>query len=48
MKVSLNEVKKYVDISSLSPEEIAHRLTFAGVEVEEISHLASGSKLDIG
>ena len=48
MKVSLNEVKKYVDISSLSPEEIAHRLTFAGVEVEEISHLASGSKLVIG
>lgn len=48
MKVSLNLVKRYVDISDLTPEEIAHRLTFAGVEVEEIATLAKGSKLVIG
>ncbi len=48
MKVSLNLVKKYVDISALTAEEIAHRLTFAGVEVEEISHLASGTNLVVG
>ena len=48
MKVSLNLVKKYVDISAITPEEIAHRLTFAGVEVEEICKLASGTNLVVG
>lgn len=48
MKVSLNLVKKYIDLDGLTPEVIADRLTFAGVEVESISHLASGSKLVIG
>ena len=36
MLVSLNELKKYVNLDGLTPEEIAHRLTFAGVEVESI------------
>ena len=35
MLVSLKAVKKYVDLSDLSSEEIAHGLTFAGGEVEE-------------
>ena len=48
MKVSLNLIKKYVDISDLTPEQIAHRLTFAGVEVEEISSLASATNLVVG
>ena len=48
MKVSLNFVKKYVDLEGLTPEEIAHRLTFAGVEVESIETLASGTKLVVG
>lgn len=48
MKVSLNLVKKFVDLSTLTPEQIADRLTFAGVEVESISHLASGTKLVVG
>ena len=48
MKVSLNLLKKFVDLSSLTPEEIAHRLTFAGVEVESIEKLASGTNLVVG
>ena len=35
MLVSLKELSKYVDISSLTAEEIADKLTFAGIEVEE-------------
>lgn len=48
MKVSLNLLKKYVSLDNLTPEEIATRLTFAGVEVESIDILASGSKLVVG
>lgn len=48
MKISLNELKKYVDISDLTPEEIGDKLTFAGVEVEEIHRFATGTNLVIG
>ena len=48
MLVSLKSVKKYVDLGSLSAEEIANGLTFAGIEVEEVSRLASGTNLVIG
>jgi len=48
MKVSLNLVKKFINIDTLTPEEIAHRLTFAGVEVESIEKLASGTNLVVG
>ena len=48
MKVSLKFVSKFVDLSGLTPEEIAHRFTFAGVEVESIEKLASGTKLVVG
>lgn len=48
MKVSLNLLKQFVNLEGLTPEEIAHRLTFAGVEVESIEHIASGSKLVVG
>ena len=48
MKVSLNLLKKFVDLEGLTAEEIAHRLTFAGVEVESIEKLASGTKLVVG
>jgi phenylalanyl-tRNA synthetase beta chain len=34
MKVSLNWLQNYVDISGLSPKEIAQKLTMAGLEVE--------------
>ena len=36
MLVSLKEVGKYVDLNGLTPEEIANKLTDAGIEVEEI------------
>lgn len=48
MKVSLNFVKKFVDLEGLSSEEIANRFTFAGVEVESIETLASGTNLVVG
>ena len=48
MLVSINELKKYVDLSSLSAEQIADGLTFAGIEVEEVSTLAYGTNLVIG
>ena len=48
MLVSLNEIKKYVDISDLTPEDIANKLTFAGIEVENITHQAFGTNLVIG
>ena len=48
MLVSLKNVSQYVDLKDLSPEEIADKLTFAGVEVEDIRKLASGTNLVIG
>lgn len=41
MRVSLEWLKEYVDISGLSPEEIAEALTNAGLEVEAIEHLGA-------
>jgi phenylalanyl-tRNA synthetase beta chain len=43
MKVSLNWLKEHVDIS-LSPDELAHVLTMAGLEVEGIEVV--GQNLD--
>lgn len=48
MKVSLKWLSKYVDISDITPEELANKLTFAGIEVEEIVKLASATNLVIG
>ena len=48
MLVSLKNVSQYVSLKDLTPEEIANKLTFAGVEVEEVSRLASGTNLMIG
>ena len=48
MLVSLKNVNQYVDLSGLTAEEIANKLTFAGDEVEEIRVLASGTNLVIG
>ena len=48
MLVSLNELKKYVNLDGLTPEEIATRLTSAGVEVESINKAAFATKLVIG
>ena len=48
MLVSLKELKKYVDLNGLNAEEIANGLTFAGIEVEDIERLASGTNLVVG
>ena len=48
MNVSYNWLKKHVDLEGLTPEEVARKLTFSGVEVEDIRYLASGTNLVIG
>ena len=48
MLVSLKEVGKYVDLSNLTAEEIASKLTNSGIEVEEIKTKASATNLVIG
>ena len=41
MLVSLEWLSEYVDISDLSPEQIAHELTMSGLEVEEIEKIGA-------
>ncbi len=48
MLVSLKTLRNYVSLDGLTKEEIAKGLTFAGVEVEEILTMASGTNLVIG
>ncbi|MBV6395239.1 MAG: Phenylalanine--tRNA ligase beta subunit [Anaerolineales bacterium] len=38
MKLPLSWLKDYLDITGLSPEDIARKLTFGGLEVEEIKY----------
>ena len=48
MNVSYNWLRKHVDLEGLTPEEVAAKLTFSGVEVEDIRHLGFGTNLVIG
>ncbi len=48
MLVSLNEIKKFMSLDGFTVEDIANGLTFAGIEVEDISFKASGTNLVIG
>lgn len=48
MLVSLKTVKQYVNLDGLTAEDIANGLTFAGIEVEEVFSLASGTNLVVG
>lgn len=41
MQVSLEWLSEYVDITGLTPEEIAHELTMSGLEVEEVEKKGS-------
>jgi phenylalanyl-tRNA synthetase beta chain len=41
MLVSLNWLKNYVDIDTLTPEELAERITKSGIEVEGIEQFAA-------
>ncbi len=47
MKVPLSWLKDYVDIT-VSPEELAHRLTMAGTEVEKIESTANWDNVVVG
>lgn len=48
MKLSYNWIKEYVDLSGISPEELADKLTNAGFEVEGIEYTAQGTNLVVG
>ena len=48
MKVSLNWLKEYVNISKLTPEELSSIISKAGTEIEEICYFAKGNNLVIG
>jgi phenylalanyl-tRNA synthetase beta chain len=48
MKVSLKWLNQFVKVDDVSPETLADKLAFAGVEVEEIRRLAEGTNLVIG
>lgn len=48
MRTSLNLIKKYVDLSNISVDEIVNKLTFSGLEVEEVSKVADATNLVIG
>lgn len=48
MKVSTKWLSQLVDLTDLSASDIAERLTLAGLEVEGITSLASGTNLVIG
>jgi len=48
MKASLKWIGQYVKIDDLTAEEIADKLTFAGIESEGIIRLASATNLVIG
>ncbi len=39
MQISLEWLNEYVDLSDVTPEQIAHELTMSGLEVEEISKI---------
>ena len=48
MKISKKWLSQYMDISDLSIEEIADKITSAGLEVEGIEKMSQGSNLVIG
>ena len=48
MKVSLNLLKKYLDLKNLDIETLTDKLSFAGFEVEEVIPCAQATKLKIG
>ncbi len=39
MKIPLGWLKDFVDTSGLTPEELAYKLTFAGLEVEDVEYV---------
>ena len=48
MLASYKLLKRFVDLDGITPEQIEHKLTFAGLEVEGVERLAYASNLVIG
>lgn len=48
MKISYKWLKELVDLSDISPELLADRLTKSGLEIEDIKYQAQGTNLVIG
>ena len=48
MIISKKWLGQYMDLSDITIEEMAERITDAGLEVEGVAHMSSGSKLVIG
>ncbi len=48
MRLSYKWLNEYVDLSGVTPEELADKMTTAGLEVEGIEPMASGTGLVIG
>lgn len=48
MRLSYKWLSEYVDLEGISPEELADKMTTAGLEVEGIEPIASGTNLVIG
>ncbi|MCQ2772755.1 MAG: phenylalanine--tRNA ligase subunit beta [Bacilli bacterium] len=48
MKVSLKWLNQFVKVDDIDPEVLASKMTFAGVEVEEVLTLAKATGLTIG
>ena len=48
MIASLNLLKQFVDLSDISVDELVHKLTFSGFEVEGVKPLAKASNIVIG
>ena len=48
MRLSYKWLSEYVDLSGITPEELADKMTTAGLEVEGIEPLAQGTHLVIG
>ena len=48
MKVSYKELNKLINLSNISPYDLANKLTFAGIEVESVEKLSDANNLVIG
>lgn len=48
MKISLEWISKFIDISGIEIDDLAHQLTMAGLEVEEVIHLDKVENVVVG
>ncbi len=48
MKTTYNWLRQYINLSDITPEKVAELMTKSGLEVEDVSKIASGDNLVIG